>query len=313
MIRVTDLRSFIEKSNIVHSNKYDYSKSLYTKSSEKIEIICSTHGSFWQIARDHYNSKAGCSACSGTKRLTNKTFLAKANKVHKNKFTYPELNYKNNREKIKIECSVHGVFFQTPTDHLSGKSCPLCSKLTRAKSKTLTQINFIKRCTSIHGDKYDYSKTVYSRMNDEIIVICKTHGEFNQRANDHQRGVDCLKCAQMVNHYNRSSFIEFCRKNSVGVIYLINCFNDGESFFKVGITSKINVSKRFNSNYSMPYKYNIVGTVFGSAKNIWDMEKFIHRDLAKSRYKPDIHFNGMTECFSELNDKVLSFFGVSHA
>ena len=87
----------------------------------------------------------------------------------------------------------------------------------------------------------------------------------------------------------------------------------GESFFKVGITSKINVSKRFNSNYSMPYKYNIVGTVFGSAKNIWDMEKFIHRDLAKSRYKPDIHFNGMTECFSELNDKVLSFFGVNHA
>ena len=49
--------------NKKHNNKFDYSKSLYCGMSEKIEIICPIHGSFWQVPESHKNG-VGCSKCS---------------------------------------------------------------------------------------------------------------------------------------------------------------------------------------------------------------------------------------------------------
>ena len=37
---------FIKKANLVHNNKYDYSKSIYVNSKIKTTIICSKHGEF---------------------------------------------------------------------------------------------------------------------------------------------------------------------------------------------------------------------------------------------------------------------------
>lgn len=36
------------------------------------------------------------------------------------------MNYKNSRTKIKIICSKHGEFIQTPAYHLKGSGCPVC-------------------------------------------------------------------------------------------------------------------------------------------------------------------------------------------
>lgn len=309
-MRVTNTDSFILKSKTIHGDHYDYSKSNYTRSCEKIEIVCKDHGSFWQIARDHYNSKAGCPSCAGTKRLTNLEFMQKAKKIHNNKYLYPDLNYKNNRGTIKILCPTHGEFKQTATDHLSGKSCSKCVKELRMFKKTIHQDAFIKRCLIVHGDKYDYSLTKYTKMNDEIIVICRVHGIFRQKANTHQRGSGCLECARASSNYNRGSFVEFCSKNKFGLLYLIKCFNDNESFFKIGITSKLNVLNRFKRLGDMPYKYIVLGTIYGDPKNIWNMEKFLHRELSPKRHKPEIWFKGATECFHTLNKETLSLFGV---
>lgn len=55
--------TFIERSDIIHNKKYDYSKSIYVNSESDVEIICKTHGSFWQIASSHYCG-ARCPKCS---------------------------------------------------------------------------------------------------------------------------------------------------------------------------------------------------------------------------------------------------------
>jgi hypothetical protein len=54
---------FINKSRLVHGNKYDYSTVNYTGSFDKISIICSVHGSFMQRPNDHLNGR-GCPYCS---------------------------------------------------------------------------------------------------------------------------------------------------------------------------------------------------------------------------------------------------------
>lgn len=58
-------KEFINKGNLIHDNKYDYSKVNYITAHEKIEIICPIHGSFFQIANDHLQGH-GCPHCTTT-------------------------------------------------------------------------------------------------------------------------------------------------------------------------------------------------------------------------------------------------------
>ena len=61
-----------------------------------------------------------------------------------------------------------------------------------AKMKTIEQ--FIGEATKVHGDTYDYSKSVYTGMDKKIKIICKEHGEFEQTAGVHTRGNGCPEC-----------------------------------------------------------------------------------------------------------------------
>lgn len=66
---------------------------------------------------------------------------------------------------------------------------------------------FIEKAIKIHGYKYDYSKVEYTKAINKIIIICKEHGEFEQRAISHLRKTNCPKCSG-VYKYNTKTFIE---------------------------------------------------------------------------------------------------------
>ncbi len=65
---------FIVKARHMHGDFYDYSVSKYTKSKEKIDIICPKHGIFNQKA-SHHTSGIGCPKC-GKDTLRNR-FIAR--------------------------------------------------------------------------------------------------------------------------------------------------------------------------------------------------------------------------------------------
>lgn len=54
---------FISRANKIHNNRYNYSKVRYVLSQEKVEIICSKHGSFFQTPNKHLYGR-GCPICS---------------------------------------------------------------------------------------------------------------------------------------------------------------------------------------------------------------------------------------------------------
>ena len=62
--------------------------------------------------------------------------------------------------------------------------------------KRLTTEQFVAKARKIHGDKYDYSKVVYTKMHDYITVTCPKHGDFLQKAYSHLNGKGCSKCAK---------------------------------------------------------------------------------------------------------------------
>ena len=60
--------------------------------------------------------------------------------------------------------------------------------------KKLTTEEFIKKARAIHGDKYNYSKTVYECSKRDVSIICPIHGEYKQRPNNHLNGSGCTIC-----------------------------------------------------------------------------------------------------------------------
>lgn len=58
--------TFINKSNLIHNYKYDYSLSEYIGIHEKLIIICKKHGEFNQLATHHIRGN-GCPVCNESK------------------------------------------------------------------------------------------------------------------------------------------------------------------------------------------------------------------------------------------------------
>ena len=117
---------FIQKAHKVHGDKYDYSKVEYDGYKTKVCIICPKHGEFWQTPNSHLNGN-GCPKCKGEKQTcTTDEFIAKAKKIHGDKYDYSKVEYVNNHTKVCIICPEHGEFWQIPSSHLQGKGCPKC-------------------------------------------------------------------------------------------------------------------------------------------------------------------------------------------
>ena len=51
--------------------------------------------------------------------------------------------------------------------------------------KKLTTEEFIKRSKKIYGDKYKYTKTVYTTAKESVIITCPIHGDFSVIPDNH--------------------------------------------------------------------------------------------------------------------------------
>ena len=55
---------------------------------------------------------------------------------------------------------------------------------------------FIEKAKLIHGDKYDYSKTIYKKYSIKVTITCKKHGDFTILPTNFFKGVGCPICAE---------------------------------------------------------------------------------------------------------------------
>jgi hypothetical protein len=189
---------FIEKAILKHGNKYDYSSVEYIGSAKKICIICAVHGGFYQTPSNHLAGKE-CLKCSYEKRgenltSSNQKFITKAQKKHGDKYEYSKLKYVNATIKVCIICPKHGDFYQLPSKHLYGNTCPKCSDEIRNFNNIKTNITFIEESKIKHNNIYCYDKVKYINAKTNISIICKNHGEFLCTPNNHLRGKGCPKC-----------------------------------------------------------------------------------------------------------------------
>lgn len=133
------------------------------------------------------------------KRKTAKEYLNLFREKFGDKFKYDASTIKSSNVKINIECQEHGVFFQSPREHLRSKyGCPKCWASSYSKSKKFTNSQYVSECIKIHGDRYDYKNTNYTGSSNYVEVICKTHGPFLVLAFSHLAGTNCALCSREV-------------------------------------------------------------------------------------------------------------------
>ncbi|MCK9369652.1 hypothetical protein M0R04_07070 [Candidatus Dojkabacteria bacterium] len=64
-------------------------------------------------------------------------------------------------------------------------------------AKKLTTAEFIEKANLIHGDKFDYSKAIYTTTYANIIITCPIHGDVETPAKNHLRLGGCPKCGNI--------------------------------------------------------------------------------------------------------------------
>lgn len=198
----------IKRANNKHGvGRYNYSETIYVNCKEKVRVICYEkdengveHGEFYQRADAHLNGQ-GCPKCGNNKKgktliIPYDDILKRFENIHNKKYDYSNVDYKDTLTKICIICHEkdgngveHGEFWQTPEHHLTGRGCPKC-----ADNIKLTTDEWIRRAIKVHGDRYDYSKTIYINAKTKVCITCKKHGDFFINAHNHLMGRGCPKC-----------------------------------------------------------------------------------------------------------------------
>lgn len=203
---------FIEKANLIHNNKYDYSKVEYTNIKNKVIIHCNKHGDFEQIAEKHLDG-CGCPSCANEDlsiRYTKTTeqFIEEARKVHGDKYNYDKVNYVDSKTKVIIHCPEHGDFEQAPSNHLQKQGCPQCGNQRTALLLSSNTEEFIEKASVVHNNEYDYSKTKYINSKTKVIITCLKHGDFEQTPDNHLLGNGCPECKSSIGETYIKKYLE---------------------------------------------------------------------------------------------------------
>lgn len=141
------------------------------------------------------------------KKLTKEQFIEKARGVHGDKYDYSKVEYVRSKSKVCIICPIHGEFWQTPNDHLDNHGCPKCRAENIKEWLGKPWNKLIKEFRQIHGNKYTYDESTYTKAQEKMKIICPIHGEFWMRVYAHLQGQECPLCTHRNRTYTTEEFI----------------------------------------------------------------------------------------------------------
>lgn len=219
---------FFEIANKKYDYKYEYYTDNYTKKRDRIKIKCKIHNIIFEQEATGHLLYEGCPECLDGKRKdiffqkrnTKEDIIERFNSIHGNKYDYSLVDYNGLQEKIKIICKEHGIFEQTPTNHLKKKGCMKCSGYEK-----LTFEEIVSRSKKKFGDRFNYLPVEIESHKTMLNIYCKEHKIFfQQKAGNHLRGLGCPKCIPVGYSYKQIKWLEYISKTrDVNIQHKLNC------------------------------------------------------------------------------------------
>ena len=197
-----NLYQFIENSKLIHNDKYDYSNiTEYVNNKSYYAIRCVEHDLIFKIRGDSHLQGQGCRECK-RKKLSNlrknslEDTISLFVKKHGDRYDYSNIvEYSGCDKQVSIICRKHGVFNQSSRNHWNGQGCIKCYNETRHTLFSSSIEEFINKSRLVHGDKYDYSKSIYKNNKTKLEILCKIHGSFFKKPNNHINASEgCPNC-----------------------------------------------------------------------------------------------------------------------
>lgn len=157
-----------------------------TGTRKKVTFACHL-GHEWQAEINTViNHRSGCPHCAGNFPLNTKVVNERLNSRGIQMIS----PYQGTKNKSIFRCK-HGHEWQVGlASVLAGNGCPTCN----IERQRFTTEEFIEKAKVIHGDKYDYSKSIYITKRTKLEIICKHHGPFWQLPGGHLKGNGCKQC-----------------------------------------------------------------------------------------------------------------------
>lgn len=227
-----------------------------------------------------------------------KEFIDKAKIIHGDRYDYSGVNYLSAKNHVSIICKKHGAFSVTPCNHLVGRNCPMCGIDSRSKKFLKPTEKVIIEAKLIWGDRFDYSEIKYIGSHKKCKIKCNIcNVVFYQSMDQHINGKfnGCPNCHSN-RGWSRSQWIDFCDKKKLctPTVYIVRLFNNTENFIKIGITSRTTQERMLK----IPYEYEILKELKGSALFVYDKEVELHQLYSKFKYNSIKDFYGNRECYS---------------
>lgn len=290
---------FIREARGVHGDRYDYTKVAYVNINTKVTIGCSKHGYFDVSPKSHLNG-VNCKSCAYEQNAINRTwdtetFILKAKEVHGDKYRYEKSVVSKATVKCTVTCPKHGDFTLQPTTHVLGTGCKKCAGERLKREFTLGTDEFIRRAIKVHGLKYDYSKVDYKKYSEDVVIICRDHGEFNQSPGSHLVGSNCPKCVSL---FYEGNYWDAHVETS---LYVIQIEFSGYKMIKVGISKDVSgrlslLTKELSGQSDL--EITVLHTITGESEPICRFENELHNNPDLNHMYVGIKFGGYTECYA---------------
>ena len=177
VIKKRTIDEFIEMSNYIHNNKYNYDKSIYVNNSTKLIINCPKHGDFKQVPTSHLKG-FGCNSCSESK---GEKIISKYLTQHNIVFIRQEkfdgcvgLKYKLPFDfylpSIRTCIEFDGIQHFQPIEHFGGVEAYERLKLNDKIKNDYCEENFI----DLIRIRYDQIDRIYDILNESLRMKIKS-------------------------------------------------------------------------------------------------------------------------------------------
>jgi very-short-patch-repair endonuclease len=214
---------FIEKSKLIHGEKYDYSKVVYVNNTKP--VLIGYQGIFYEVTPA--NHLKGSKIERMKRKFSINDFIDLANKVHNYTYSYEKVVFHQIKKDIIITCKIHGDFIQKAIYHIEGHGCSKCGKISMSEKVKIPKVDLIKKIQEKWNDKYELLNL------DDIIdskstikINCQKHGNFEKKVKDFIRH-GCKSCGHEISDLKKSiNRVEFIKKSNL----IWNSFYDYSEF-----------------------------------------------------------------------------------
>ena len=285
-----DQEEYIKKAKSIHGERYDYSLVNYVNNKTKIKIFCKRCNEWFEQRADVHLKSCGHKCykkeiLSKEQTLTTEEFIKKVEEKFPNKFGFDKTNYINTKTKTLFFCKNCKEYFeQKPAKILLGYGCNKCSLQRSIQNRKLSKEEFLKRCSNIHSNEYNYDLVNFNKTSDKINIKCnKCENYFFQSVASHLSGSGCPYCAKSKGEKELKKFLE-----EKGIAFIQNkTFDDLKDDRLLSYDFYIE-EKNLLIEYNGIQHYSYNNYFY---KNLHDWHRQLHHDWLKRKYATKNNIN----------------------